>query len=393
MRLWPLLQRNKALLAVQRLLIELLHLGLTDLDLLANNLGVRAFRMKGWPAPGSLVLLDTGGIVDLQGRPLSVAQIPALPSRGRSAANRAMFRARFALDDSPTWSGWTDGRTWNGFATPWFDRATAISILSWLEDEGAPGFRWKLVDDDIFYRFDGDDEEQWEVVRPEQYGYPLGDHAWTWWNMDLEGAGEANRTGHANMCPGQTALEAEFARLLGRDESGGHCELVPARKLQRITRKHGWKRNRGIVGFHTPDNKIYVREDAEWSVGHELAHRYGLDDDHIARWLCEALTEFTAEEACRNVGEPHQRTYGHERSLVLDYVVPATGKQPLELARIVATAELEGELPNEIVADLMLADPHWRKVGRASTLRAISSGSGDKPDAFLNLAPRKVRAA
>ncbi len=269
MRLWPLLLADSRLVPVARLRIELHQLGLVALDLFGNNLGRRVFRMKGWPSPPSLVLLDTGGIISEGGLPLSPSRIPKLRD---GAANRAS-------------------------------------------------------------------------------------------------------------CPGQDALEAEFKRLLGRDDGGGHCEIVSDRALHKVARRHGWNTPQGIVGFHTPGDKIYVSE--PWSIPHELGHRYGLTDDHMGRWLCEALTEFVAEEAAKNTGRPHQVTYSYERSVVTNHLVPATGKGPLELARTAALADR----PDRAIAELMRTDPHWNKVPRKDLVRALGKGRGDEPRLFLNLAP------
>ena len=287
--LWPRLLHDKLLQPIARLRIELLHLGMSDYDVLANNVGRRAFRMDGWPAPPSLVLLDTGGVVDMQGRALPTSAIPSLPQQRAGAANVAS-------------------------------------------------------------------------------------------------------RGHANQaCPGQGKLEAEFGRLLGVDRSGGHCELVPQRKLQRITRRHNWKSTPGIVGFHTPDDKIYVDENNEWSVAHELGHRYHLTDDHIGRWFCEGLAEITAKEAAKNTGEPHKDTYTYEVSLIERYIVPATGMSGLELAALVAqsAANEGGPNENEAVAARMTRGG-WGRLPRSQVQDAISSRTGDEPDLFMNILPSKA---
>lgn len=274
MRLWKVMLGRPALLPLVRLRTELLQLGMTALDLRGPNVGRRAFAMKGWSRPGSLVLLDTGGVTALDGTPLPTSPIPTLSPRRQGAANRS--------------------------------------------------------------------------------------------------------------CPGQAKLERHFAALTGRDEAGGHCELVSKKKLHGVARKHGWNAPKGIVGFHTPDDKIYVSRDERWSVAHELGHRYGLTDDQMGRWLSEALTEFVAEESARRAGEPHQPTYGYERSLVEGVVSLAANRTPLQLARLAANSDR----PHEEIADLMLADPKWRSVGRRQVVKALRKGSGDEPDLFANLARR-----
>ncbi len=364
MRLWPLMMQSPSLLPLARLRIEMSQLGLVDLDLFSNNVGCRVFPMKGWPQPPSLVLLDTGGIVSDRGLPLSTATIPALRSGSANLEDEAI--AEFGVTESPYGAGYilADGRfldlsygrgereedhrtvaRWiDGFDSPtdamneWMRRTGALRFSMY---GGRPGRSRGHGGEPLGFTFDAEApvtnaqrrtiaslirmEPEWVAVSaPGSYGQETIDFPRIW--DVLSGLG-VPKSGMANTasCPGQDALEREFARLLGRDESGGHCELVPDRELHKVARKHGWRTPSGIVGFHTPKDEIYVSNKNPWSVSHELAHRYGLVDDHMARWLCEALTEFVAEEASRNTGEPHQATYGYERSIVLQHVAPATG--------------------------------------------------------------------
>src|ERR1039458_599742 len=53
--------------------------------------------------------------------------------------SRTLFhQACFALADSEeVFSGWTDGRAWNGWEIPRFDRAEAERLIRWLGDDRA----------------------------------------------------------------------------------------------------------------------------------------------------------------------------------------------------------------------------------------------------------------
>jgi hypothetical protein len=41
-----------------------------------------------------------------------------------------MHRAKFTIDDGPAFSGYSDGGTWNGWATPYFEFDAAQRILA-----------------------------------------------------------------------------------------------------------------------------------------------------------------------------------------------------------------------------------------------------------------------
>lgn len=88
-------------------------------------------------APG--VMVYRGGSY---GSPmLAGRRLRKLRDRG-GLAETNMRRAEFTTGEGGlTLRGWTDGETWNGWATPWFDRTSGELICRWLvqrmdEDSG-----------------------------------------------------------------------------------------------------------------------------------------------------------------------------------------------------------------------------------------------------------------
>lgn len=119
---------------------------------------------------------------------------------GASAAPIYYTQHAFSIDDDPTasFTGWTDGQRWNGFACPLFERdeaqrmvdAYATGALSWSgppEEGYAAGYE-AATDSFWFYNpsvgardaFSGTD-----IILPDGrpvHVYPIGAAGWIWMN-------------------------------------------------------------------------------------------------------------------------------------------------------------------------------------------------------------------
>lgn len=71
-------------------------------------------------------------------------------------SNPTWARARFGLDESPTWFGWDCGERWNGWRCPWFEKSEAQSILAYF---GAHNHtvEYREADDTFSIKFEDDD--------------------------------------------------------------------------------------------------------------------------------------------------------------------------------------------------------------------------------------------
>lgn len=49
---------------------------------------------------------------------------------------RHLRKVRFAFDEGPEWSGYTDGTTWNGWLNVWVAPATRDAIVKWMIRSG-----------------------------------------------------------------------------------------------------------------------------------------------------------------------------------------------------------------------------------------------------------------
>ena len=99
-------------------------------------------------------------------------------------ATALFHRGRFTLADSgETFVGWCNGRLWNGWEMPRFEKADSERLLGWLGD-------WRARFDehrDAVVTFNQDGEEEvWaaEVITITDgtriKGYPVGAGAWIW---------------------------------------------------------------------------------------------------------------------------------------------------------------------------------------------------------------------
>ena len=158
--------------------------------------------------------------------------------------------------------------------------------------------------------------------------------------------------------------------------------MVGTREMGDALRDHDWPADtdpREFYGFHTDDGRILVQQ--PWSVLHERLHDGGLDDRHIARWLCEALTEEAAEHLNKTEGFPWRPTYPDQRRVVQREILPRMQMTGVELAELVARGGRGAKRPDRVIAAAVASDPKLR--GRhGAILRAVRRGN-DTMTSFL----------
>jgi len=98
---------------------------------------------------------------------------------------RVVFRrGTFVLAESEEqFSGWTDGRLWNGWEMPRFEKAEAERLVRWLSAERG---RFDKEKDAFITGMQGDEDEVWAgesiVISDGSVlkGYPVGAGSWIW---------------------------------------------------------------------------------------------------------------------------------------------------------------------------------------------------------------------
>jgi hypothetical protein len=94
--------------------------------------------------------------------------------------------AKFSIDDSAEYQGWTFGETWNGFACPYFEKDVADKMTKDFSDED-----WKLYYDakkNSFIHEPKDEQyetEEFEVTTIDTLDgkkevWPIGAYFWVW---------------------------------------------------------------------------------------------------------------------------------------------------------------------------------------------------------------------
>tara|TARA_Y100000034_G_scaffold127008_1_gene179148 strand:- start:5027 stop:6325 length:1299 start_codon:yes stop_codon:yes gene_type:complete len=194
---------------------------------------------------------------------------------------------------------------------------------------------------------------------------------------------EVPRRRRSRPCPRQSELARTVEEILGAPSKVRSCEIVGQRKMEKVVRSHGWPSAGGVVGFHTPKDQLYVTH--EWSLPHEWVHATGLVDDQLGIWICEGLTEFVAEEAARRGGFDHRPTYPGERRVVKEQLVPATGLEPLTLARMVVRAYRQGRDPATDIAAQIKRNPKHKNVPFARLVKSLGPRSGESYGEFSKL--------
>ena len=184
-------------------------------------------------------------------------------------------------------------------------------------------------------------------------------------------------------CPRQTELARVVEEILGNPSRVRSCEVVGQRKMEKVVKSHGWPEAGGVVGFHTPKDRLYVTH--EWSLPHEWVHASGLVDDKLGIWICEGLTEFVAEEAARRGGFEHRATYPAERQVVKEQLASATGLEPLTLARMVVRSYRQGGDPAVELATQIKRNPKYKNVPIAKLVKSLGPDSGENYGEFARI--------
>lgn len=100
-------------------------------------------------------------------------------------------RAKFVIDDGTQYEGWHDPRQrWNGWACPYFTKATTDTIVEWVNREDASDLRFHWDGDILVEEMLGAEEpDQWaEVGRMGPISMPgiseplytIGAYSWVW---------------------------------------------------------------------------------------------------------------------------------------------------------------------------------------------------------------------
>ena len=114
----------------------------------------------------------------------------------KKTTQATMRQGKFTLDDSPSFAGWTTGATWNGFATPAFEKSEADKVAKFIRSQGdhesiryiedEQGDRYVFINSiDIM---DGTLEDRTEVfegfdAKNGKHLFGIGAFAWTWWEV------------------------------------------------------------------------------------------------------------------------------------------------------------------------------------------------------------------
>ncbi len=149
---------------------------------------------------------------------------------------------------------------------------------------------------------------------------------------------------------------------------------------------HDWPANTDpntFYGFHTDHNEILIARKAPWSVLHEEVHT-AVDDRHIARWLCEALTEEVSEHLNKTHGFPWRPTYPEQRRILNQEILPRLGLGEggaVKLARVVAQGGEGNMRPDRRIARGLARGRLRRR--RRDLANALHTRAGDDMNQFI----------
>jgi hypothetical protein len=118
---------------------------------------------------------------------------------------------------------------------------------------------------------------------------------------------------------------------------------------------------------------VYVRQDAPWTVLHELIHRAGVNADRLNRYVAEGLTEAIALELKEDPAE-HRPTYPAETQWVQGVLLPKLGMRAVHLGSILA----KSSDPARTLAELLAKrDP---SIDRGALSRQLAAQRPERPD-------------
>ena len=141
-----------------------------------------AIVVDGYDDKGQLIMHPLGGGIEAHLSAIG-ASVFRLVDEGEKAG--ALFhRGQFALAESEErFSGWTDGKKWNGWEMPRFEKAEAERLIQWLSGERG---RFDEERDAFVTGTQGDEDEVWaseQIVISDGSVlkvYPIGAGAWIW---------------------------------------------------------------------------------------------------------------------------------------------------------------------------------------------------------------------
>ena len=96
-------------------------------------------------------------------------------------------KGRFTIYDETFYEGWWDGETWNGFATPCFEREEGVRILRDFKSKEGRRAEYDPVTET--FRFRLEDEEEFAEFEPMIINdgikvWPIGAYSWIWGEAD-----------------------------------------------------------------------------------------------------------------------------------------------------------------------------------------------------------------
>ena len=187
-------------------------------------------------------------------------------------------------------------------------------------------------------------------------------------------------------CPDTRKLASAVRQMLGKAPSYKSCKVVNEGHLAQVMKRHGWRDQdiQQTAGFHGEDNVIYLLQNQEWTLLHELVHAAGVIDRDLASWITEGITEAVAQAVAHKGSMSHHETYPKYVKIVKTKLAPAAGLSIPELGRLVAT---QPKRAGRHLADLL----HTRhpSISAATWYKAI--GPGVVTDEPLLRLVRKVK--
>jgi hypothetical protein len=141
-----------------------------------------AIVVDGYDAQGRLLMHPMGGGLQACVDAISASAFCLVDEAEREGT--LYRRARFTLAESDeAFDGWTDGRRWNGWEMPRFERSEAERLIKWLKDERA---RFDEEREAFITISQDGEEEVWPAESvvisdgSKQVVYGIGAGAWIW---------------------------------------------------------------------------------------------------------------------------------------------------------------------------------------------------------------------
>jgi len=231
---------------------------------------------------------------------------------------------------------------------------------------------------------------RWNVspgdIRPGNLGHRKGSEDFVLFDVGRSPLETTIAKTRGNECPALQLRKTQITALIGKAPSVKSCQMVNGQQLRRVMGGYGWSSQEvaETAGFHDPSRRIWLRHGNADSLTHELWHAVGIIDKDLAVWLCEGLTEATAQDDDKLHGIKHRSTYPEWVRLVRTRFAPLAGMTVLKLAAFVVSSPRN--------AGVRLAQHLQQRTGvpQARWYQVIGPGSNDPRD-FLALQTRVAR--